>query len=55
MKRITLGEKNNRKCYTDGGLLSGGVYIEDEKHWDFVNEVMRKYIVANPLHMDEFK
>ena len=55
LKRLNLGEKVNRKCYVDGGLVSGGVYISDEKHWDFIGEVMRKYIVANPLHMDEFK
>jgi sphinganine-1-phosphate aldolase len=55
LKRLTLGEKSNRKCYVDGGLVSGGVYISDEKHWDFIGEVMRKYIVTNPLHMDEFK
>ena len=38
-----------------GGNISGGVYINDEKHWSFISEVMKETIVSNPLHMDEFK
>lgn len=30
------------------------MYIDDEEHWDFVNDVMRMFVVSNPLHMEEF-
>jgi len=42
------------KCYKDGGNLTGCVYTRDEKHWDFICDVMRASIVSNPLHIDEF-
>ena len=34
--------------------MSGGVYVADKQHWDFVNDVMNKFVVTNPLHADEF-
>jgi len=52
--RMRKGEAFNRKCYADGGRLSGGVYIADESHWDFISDVMRMFIVVNPLHSFEF-
>jgi hypothetical protein len=27
--------------YTNGGHLSGGVYIVDEKHWQFISDIIR--------------
>jgi len=30
------------------------VYNNDEKHWEFISQVMSKCIVSNPLHLDEF-
>ena len=33
MKRINEGEIQNRKCYIDGGRISGAVYVADDKHW----------------------
>jgi len=54
MKRIIDGEKSNRHCYAES-RISGCVYIADDKHWDFVNEVMKRYVVTNALHMDEYK
>jgi hypothetical protein len=53
MKRITMGEKQARHCYAED-RISGAVYIGDDKHWDFVSDVMRRYVVTNPLHMDEY-
>jgi len=43
-----------KKCYKDGGRLSGGVYHAGEDHWNFISDVMRMFIVVNPLHSDEF-
>jgi len=54
MKRINQGEIQNRKCYIDTGRMSGGVYIADDKHWEFVAGVMSKYVVSNALHVEEF-
>ena len=36
------------------GKMSGGVYFKEEDHWNFISEVMRISMVANPLHIDEF-
>jgi sphinganine-1-phosphate aldolase len=30
------------------------VYHPEDKHWDFVCDIMRQYIVVNPLHCEEF-
>jgi hypothetical protein len=53
MKRIQFGEKQARHSYIEN-KMSGCVYIADDEHWDFVHDVMRRFIVTNPLHMDEF-
>ena len=42
------------KYYTNKGNVSGTVYTNDSQHWNFISEVMRKTIIANPLHFDEF-
>ena len=42
------------KYYTDKGNVSGTVYTNDSQHWNFISEVMRKTIISNPLHFDEF-
>jgi sphinganine-1-phosphate aldolase len=34
--------------------MTGGVYNNDEDHWNFLSEIMRHSLVANPLHIDEF-
>lgn len=54
MKRINKGEIENRKCYVDGGRISGAVYVADDKHWSFISDVMAKYVVTNALHVEEF-
>lgn len=46
--------KDCRKHWTDGGHVTGAVYTSDETHWDFIGEIMKKCIVTNPLHIDEF-
>lgn len=53
MKRINHGEIESKHCYVDK-KMSGGVYVADQKHWTFVNEVMNKFVVTNPLHAEEF-
>jgi sphinganine-1-phosphate aldolase len=55
MKRVNHGDEKSSVFYTDTGKLSGCLFLADDKHWNFVADVMRKYIVTNPLHMDEFK
>ena len=34
--------------------MSGGVYTDDQAHWDFIAEVMKSHITSNPLHIFEF-
>ena len=36
MTRLKAAEVINRKCYKDGAHMSGGVYIADDAHWEFV-------------------
>lgn len=40
--------------YSKGGKMSGGVYTDDQDHWDFMAEVMKSQITSNPLHIFEF-
>lgn len=54
MKHIEVGEKDSRVCWADK-KISGAVYIDDKKHWDFLNDVMNRFVQTNPLHMDEYK
>jgi len=54
MKRINAGEAENRKCYIDGGLISGAVYYGDDDHWGLISKVMSKYIATNSLYNDFF-
>jgi len=35
--------------------MTGAVYNNDEKHWNFIADIMRETICSNPLHQDEFK
>ena len=49
------GSDEAKKMYQDGGHMSGGVYIKDVSHWDFVADIMKMHIVSNPLHSSEFK
>ena len=37
------------------GNVSGTLYTFDEKHWDFLGEIMKETIMANPMHANEFK
>ena len=53
MKRVEVGAKDSRECYAKS-RISGCVYIADDKHWDFVNDVMKRFVVTNALHMDEY-
>lgn len=53
--KIVAGrEEEARHCWTEA-KVSGCVYTDDQKHWDFVNDAMKRYVMTNPLHMDEFK
>ena len=53
MKRVEVGSIESRECYAKS-RISGCVYIADDKHWDFVNDVMKRFVVTNALHMDEY-
>ena len=52
-KRVELGELQTKKVHQKMHC-SGTVYCGDDKHWDFVSDVMRRFVTSNPLHMDEF-
>lgn len=52
--RMKKGEEYCRKCWSDGSRMSGAVYHPEDKHWDFIVNVMRQFIVVNPLHSSEF-
>jgi sphinganine-1-phosphate aldolase len=54
LERVQGKAAVSSKRYRDGGNLTGAVYTKDEKHWDFLCQVMRASIVSNPLHIDEF-
>lgn len=54
MKRIREGKAEADKYFKDGGKMSGGVYISQTDHWDFISDVMRENIESNPLHIVEF-
>lgn len=54
MSRIKQGQKESDKFYKDGGKLSASVFCSNEKHWDFIGEVMRETIESNPLWAAEF-
>ena len=53
MKRVLKGEKDSKHCYLES-RISGAVYIGDQQHWDFVNDIMKRYVVTNALHADEY-
>lgn len=36
------------------GQMSGAVYTKEKEHWDFICEVVRKHVFANPIHLDDF-
>jgi len=54
MTFMNKGEKDARHCWEDS-KISGCVYTDDQKHWDFVNTIMSKFVQTNALHMDEYK
>ena len=54
MNRIKQGSEESRKFYTNGGKMSASVFCAQDDHWDFISEVMRATIEANPLWATEF-
>lgn len=52
LKRMEEGSELSKTLYTNGGNISGAVYIADEDHWDFISDVMRLHITSNPLHSE---
>lgn len=54
LKRMENGCTQSKVYFTNGGKMSGGVYMANDEHWDFISEVMRQHITSNPLHMVEF-
>ena len=53
---IVAGHANEsrEKHYSGKTNCSGSVYINDEKHWDFLGDVTKQCLLTNPLHIDEF-
>lgn len=54
MKVIKKSGEDSRHCWKDS-VISGCVYINDDDHWKFINDVMAPFVHTNALHMDEFK
>lgn len=54
LTRMEQGSQAAKTYYTNGGKVSGAVYTNNDEHWDFISEVMRLNIEANPLHITEF-
>lgn len=52
-KIITNGEKVCRESWLDR-KPSGSVYTDEVAHWDFINDVMTKYVQTNMLHMQDY-
>eukprot|EP00352_Strombidinopsis_acuminata_P005193 CAMPEP_0176366240 /NCGR_PEP_ID=MMETSP0126-20121128/21044_1 /TAXON_ID=141414 ORGANISM="Strombidinopsis acuminatum, Strain SPMC142" /NCGR_SAMPLE_ID=MMETSP0126 /ASSEMBLY_ACC=CAM_ASM_000229 /LENGTH=83 /DNA_ID=CAMNT_0017723587 /DNA_START=419 /DNA_END=670 /DNA_ORIENTATION=+ len=53
MKQLKKGDDYSKGFYLKGAV-SGAVYCADDQHWDLVGQVMRMYMVSNPLHTTEF-
>lgn len=54
LNRMTTGSDAAKQYYTNGGRISGAVYMAQDSHWDFISQVMRLNIESNPLHMVQF-
>ena len=54
LKRLDYGVDESKNKFTNGGKLSACVFSANEQHWDFVAEVMKRTIHANPLHITHF-
>ncbi len=54
LDKVALFAQKSKKYYTNGGNTSGAVYTKDESHWEFLADVMKKSIISNPLHIEEF-
>ena len=54
LDKVELFTSRSKKYYTNGGYTSGSVYTKDEAHWEFLADVMKKCIISNPLHIQEF-
>jgi sphinganine-1-phosphate aldolase len=54
LNRMTTGADAAKQYYTNGGRISGAVYMAQDSHWDFIGQVMRLNIESNPLHMVQF-
>jgi len=55
MEKMVAGKKDTLKYCSNGGNNSGAVYHGDFQYWDFISDVMKHQILANPLHEVEFK
>lgn len=54
LNRMEQGSDAAKTHYNNGGKISGGVYTNNQEHWDFISECMRLNIESNPLHIVEF-
>ena len=45
------GINDSKRINEKGG---GGVYTNDDKHWNFVGDIMKETITANPVHIFSF-
>lgn len=50
--QIIDGIKTSKKINEKGG---GGVYTNDDTHWNFIGDVMKEAITANPVHIFSFQ
>jgi sphinganine-1-phosphate aldolase len=54
LNRVKNGNDESKKFYTNGGKMSASVYCAQDDHWDFISQVMRETMEANPLWATEF-
>lgn len=48
------GSEVQRSNFQNGHYVSGAVYTNNWKHWDFIADCMRLHLESNPLHFAEF-
>jgi hypothetical protein len=54
LQKVEVFTAPGKKHYKEGGFTCGALFTKDFSHWEFVADVMKDCITANPLHIDEY-
>jgi sphinganine-1-phosphate aldolase len=54
MTRMEEGAQESDKVTVNGSQVSGCIYTNDKKHWNFLSDAMWYHSIANPLFSEEF-